>query len=199
MLTAQAAGDLDSHQGRTCGANAEAIANRALFIRPPLAKPYQASVPVSGLVPAYSQATVSDLPIVGKNFLQSTLSGSSFGSVSVPTVFSSTVLSLSIDAAEMDEFSFSASVLVVLGSFFGSASVSTVSTEASFANLLSRNMCAILARTGHRKSRVMGRTKSRATGCTRTTCWIGEAVAFLRQRVDRSLNWRAVGFYGLEC
>jgi len=130
MLTAQAAGDLDSHQGRTCGANAEAIANRALFIRPPLAKPYQASVPFSGLVPAYSQATVSDLPIVGKNFLQSTLSGSSFGSVSVPTVFSSTVLSLSIDAAEMDEFSFSASVLVVLGSFFGSASVSTVFSTA---------------------------------------------------------------------
>ncbi len=101
MLTAQAAGDLDTHQGRTCGANAEAIANRAQFIPPPLAKPYQASLPISGLVPAYSQATVSDLPIVGKNFLQSVLSGSSFGSVSVATVFSSTVLSLSIDAAEM--------------------------------------------------------------------------------------------------
>ena len=101
MLTAQAAGDLDTHQERTCGANAEAIAKRAQFIRPPLAKPYQASLPISGLVPAYSQATVSDLPIVGKNFLQSVLSSSSFGSVSVATVFSSTVLSLSIDAAEM--------------------------------------------------------------------------------------------------
>ena len=33
MLTAQAAGDLDTHQGRTCGANAEAIAKRAQFIR----------------------------------------------------------------------------------------------------------------------------------------------------------------------
>jgi hypothetical protein len=35
MLTVQAAGDLDTHQGRTCGANAEAIANRAQFVRPP--------------------------------------------------------------------------------------------------------------------------------------------------------------------
>ena len=58
---------------------------------------------------------MSDLPIVGKNFLQPTFLGSSVGSGWVPTGFSGTVLSVSIDAAEMVDCSLSASVLVVLG------------------------------------------------------------------------------------